>query len=360
MRGELNASRAIAAPALCAHSTVASLVSPCLAANITMSVIMASFMGENSFALARVRTVYAALVPVSEVFINRTLSQRTNVIAAIDTAMAHFSTATLHLHLVVLRFDMYLKLSLAPHVLPFVRTHVPRVLVAFPSRQIWTPGRLNGSRPGCLHHCRPPTTCASIVCKNCGVFPGEGNCSRPLPSAPFENGINDVLFGFFALGAAFSIGRQRDIQPHGEQSAPTTTAATASLLVTMQNASASSGMVWWRDVYRTVFAASPRPGDLHGVGAALSRHACIAYILPDAFNTNTEHSANPLYDILPRSHERVEKGDCVQPSQFQQFWAGAPPCCPIRGRKYCPQSQGLPAPAIRTCKSHHSLATRWT
>ena len=72
-------------------------------------------------------------------------------------------------------------------------------------------------------------------------------------------------------------------------------------------------------------------------------------MLPDAFDANTEHSANPLYDILPRSAERVGKGECVAPAQFQQLWTGAPPCCPLRGWKYCPRTQGLPARGIRTC-----------
>ena len=326
-----NASMAALTPVLCAQSVIASLVVPLLAANVVLRVLLATFTSESGAARQHIRAAYSAFIPVDEVRINRTRSQRANVVAAMDAAATHpyFASAD---HLLLLRLDIYLKRNLALDVLPLMRRpDRTRILVAFASRQLWAPGRPNGSRPGCLHSCSPPAKCDRSTCSLCGALPGEGKCAHPRRTKPFENGINDVFFGFMNARLASA------------------SATTAQARAPAADAASRPATQWWSGAFRIAFAGSPRPGDFHAAGGALSRLACISFVLPDAYDTNTERSANPLYDILPRSYGRLMQGRCVAPSHFETLWKGAPPCCATHGHRYCPQNQGPPPPGIRVC-----------
>ena len=347
-----NISLEAASPVLCARSVVASLVAPCLAANVSVHVMLVSFASENADAHARVRSTYAAYAPVYERVITRRLRQTDNVVAAMDTAVEHpFVRAADHVMLI--RYDVFLKQSLAAHVLPIIddsfRFHEwtgaeePRILVAFPSRAPSDHRRPNGSRPSCEIECNPRVRqlCERKHCHRCGAFPGELRCPTASVTPPHANALNDVFFGFLHCGLVGVKG--------GAVARP-----------------GAEGK-WWSEHYRNAFlAAAPHTGATvseHNVGPYLSRFACIAYVVQDAFDANSSRMANPLYEILPRSFRRLERGEC-EPSKFVRVSLEGPPCCPLqvlasdmnttRGRRqrlaHCLKWQGIPPRHVRTCQ----------
>ena len=222
-----NRSLEAASPLLCAHSVVTSLVAPLLAANVSTRAVLVSFASEDPDIRAQVRSTYASHTLVHELTIARRSKQTDNVVAAMDAAAGDTFVQAAD-HVMLLRFDLYLKLSLAVHVLPFVDIVLagaegqhkvePRILVAFPSRTPSDPRRPNGSRPSCEIECnrRVRQLCERKHCHRCGAFPGELRCTTAGVTPPHANAINDVFFGFFHC--ALVGGRRHDFSERSCQS----------------------------------------------------------------------------------------------------------------------------------------------
>ena len=67
------------------------------------------------------------------------------------------------------------------------------------------------------------------------------------------------------------------------------------------------------------------PPTLHDLPASVSRsaNACVAYLTHDAYDANPNSMANPLYEILPRGLERVQRRIDVHAGRNLYEQAGA-------------------------------------
>ena len=339
------------APLWCARSVIDRVLSPLLSASWRPCVLMAPFARclnqtslrgnlthtsetcESVDVRRAVRDLYSSLVPTDQVVVPRQRLQAASLVGSMDASMGHpFARAAQGA--LLLRFDLFLKVSLGPLFLPLLGKRPgspPQVLMTFPVHDLLSPKRPVGGRGGCMHFCAwrprdayPPDrkrNCYSPACSRCGAYTGEPPC---LSNRTTELSLvaNDVLFGFFPAPIK----------------------------------------VWGG--LRAAFVAEG--GSLHGVGERLRPPACVSYLTQDDFDANTELGANPIYELAspsrhPRSYARLQNGSCMRAEEFVRCGAFGPLRCPPCGAAHRIEIPGRPTkvtPRVPLCATANAATRR--